>query len=161
MNIADEAVVSMHYTLKDDKGEVIDSSDGIEPLTFLQGAGNIIPGLEEALVGKKKGDKLKVSIPPEKGYGERDERLVQSIPKSQFQNADRMQVGMQFQIRSQGGPMVLTIVELKDSEVVVDGNSPLVGQTLHFDVEIMDVRAATEEEIAHGHVHGPGGHHHD
>jgi FKBP-type peptidyl-prolyl cis-trans isomerase SlyD len=86
---------------------------------------------------------------------------VQSIPKSQFQDADRLKAGMQFQIRSQGGPMVLTVVEVKDSEVVVDGNSPLAGQTLHFDVEITDVRAATEEELAHGHVHGPGGHHHD
>jgi FKBP-type peptidyl-prolyl cis-trans isomerase SlyD len=161
MNIADESVVSMHYTLKDDKGEVIDSSDGSEPLTYLQGAGNIIPGLEEALAGKKKGDKLHVTISPEKGYGERDERLVQSIPKSQFQDSGRLKVGMQFQIRSQGGPMVLTVVEVKDSEVVVDGNSPLAGQTLHFDVEITDVRAATEEELAHGHVHGPGGHHHD
>jgi FKBP-type peptidyl-prolyl cis-trans isomerase SlyD len=161
MNIADESVVSMHYTLKDDKGEVIDSSDGSEPLTYLQGAGNIIPGLEEALAGKKKGDKLHVTIPPEKGYGERDERLVQAIPKNQFQDADRVKAGMQFQIRSQGGPMVLTVVEVKDSEVVVDGNSALAGQTLHFDVEITDVRAATEEELAHGHVHGPGGHHHD
>lgn len=160
MNIADESVVSMHYTLKDDKGETIDSSDGGEPLTYLQGAGNIIPGLEEALMGKKKGDKLKVTIAPDKGYGERDERLVQSIPKAQFQNGDRLKPGMQFQIRSQGGPMVLTVVEVKDSEVVVDGNSPLAGQTLHFDVEITDVRAATEEEVAHGHVHGPGGHHH-
>jgi FKBP-type peptidyl-prolyl cis-trans isomerase SlyD len=161
MNIADEAVVSMHYTLKDDKGEVIDSSDGSEPLTYLQGASNIIPGLEEALAGKKKGDKLHVTVPPEKGYGERDERLVQAIPKNQFQDADRLKAGMQFQIRSQGGPMVLTVVEVKDSEVVVDGNSPLAGQTLHFDVEITDVRPATEEELAHGHVHGPGGHHHD
>jgi FKBP-type peptidyl-prolyl cis-trans isomerase SlyD len=161
MNIADESVVSMHYTLKDDKGEVIDSSDGSEPLTYLQGASNIIPGLEEALAGKKKGDKLHVTVPPEKGYGERDERLVQAIPKNQFQDADRLKAGMQFQIRSQGGPMVLTVVEVRDTEVVVDGNSPLAGQTLHFDVEITDVRAATEEELAHGHVHGPGGHHHD
>ncbi len=161
MTIADESVVSMHYTLKDDKGTVLDSSSGGEPLVYLQGSGNIIPGLEEALAGKKAGDKLQVTLPPEKGYGERDERLVQSIPKNQFQNADGMKVGMQFQINSQGGPMVLTVVELKDTEVVVDGNSPLAGQTLHFDVEVTDVRKATEEELAHGHVHGPGGHHHN
>lgn len=160
MTIADESVVSMHYTLKDDKGTVLDSSSGGEPLVYLQGSGNIIPGLEEALVGKKTGDKLKVSLSPDKGYGERDERLVQTIPKSQFQNADRMKVGMQFQINSQGGPMILTVVEIKENDLVVDGNSPLAGQTLHFDVEITDVRKATDEELEHGHVHGPGGHHH-
>ena len=160
MKIADESVVSMHYTLKDDKGETIDSSDGGEPLTFLQGAGNIIPGLEEALMGKAKGDKLKVSLTPDKGYGERDERMVQSIPKKQFQGAGDIKPGMQFQVNSQGGPMVLTVVEVKGDEVVVDGNSPLAGQNLHFDVEITDVRKASQEELDHGHVHGPGGHHH-
>jgi len=161
MKIADESVVTMHYTLKDDKGETLDSSVGGEPLAFLQGAGNIIPGLEEALMGKTTGDKLQVTLPPDKGYGERDERLIQSIPKNQFQNGDALKVGMQFQVNSQGGPMILTVVGLKDDDVVVDGNSPLAGQTLHFDVEITDVRKATEEELEHGHVHGPGGHHHD
>lgn len=160
MNVSEETVVSIHYTLKDDKGQVLDSSSGGEPLSYLHGAGNIIPGLEEALEGKTTGDKFKVTLPPEKGYGERDERLVQAIPKNQFQNADRLQPGMQFQINSQGGPMILTVVEVKDNEVVVDGNSPLAGATLHFDVEITEVRKATEEELEHGHVHGPGGHHH-
>lgn len=160
MNIAKDSVVSMHYTLKDDKGETVDSSDGREPLTFLQGAGNIIPGLEEALMGKTKGDKLKVSLPPEKGYGERDERLVQTIPKAQFQGAPTLKIGMQFQVNSQGGPMILTITGIKGDEVTVDGNSEMAGKTLHFDVEITDVRKASEEELQHGHVHGPGGHHH-
>lgn len=160
MKIADESVVTMHYTLKDDKGKTIDSSSGGEPLAYLQGAGNIIPGLEEALMGKVAGDKIQVTLPPEKGYGERDERLVQSIPKKQFQGAGEIKVGMQFQVNSQAGPMILTVVGVKGDEVVVDGNSPLAGQTLHFDVEITDVRAATSEELEHGHVHGPGGHHH-
>ncbi|NJM10027.1 MAG: peptidylprolyl isomerase, partial [Bdellovibrionaceae bacterium] len=93
MKIADESVVTMHYTLKDDKGEILDSSSGGEPLAFLQGAGNIIPGLEETLMGKTSGDKFKVTLSPDKGYGERDERLVQSIPKNQFQNGDALKVG--------------------------------------------------------------------
>jgi len=160
MNIADQSVVSMHYTLKDDKGDTVDSSAGREPLTFLQGAGNIIPGLEEALMGKKVGDKFKVSLPPEKGYGERDERLVQTIPKAQFQGAPTLQIGMQFQVNSPGGPMILTITGINGDQVTVDGNSEMAGKNLHFEIEITHVREASEEEIEHGHVHGPGGHHH-
>ena len=160
MNIANETVVSMHYTLKDDKGKVLDSSSGSDPLVYLHGASNIIPGLEEALIGKKTGDKLTVTVPPEKGYGQRDERMVQRIPKEQFPDPDRLKIGMQFQVNSNQGPMVLTVVGLEAKEVVVDGNPELAGQTLHFDVEITDVRKATSEELAHGHAHGPGGHHH-
>lgn len=160
MNIANETVVSMHYTLTDDQGGTVDTSAGREPLTFLQGAGNIIPGLEQALMGKKTGDKFKVSLTPDKGYGERDERLVQKIPRAQFQGAPSLQVGMQFQVNSHGGPMILTIVGIEGDEVTVDGNSEMAGKNLHFDIEITDVRKATQEEIDHGHVHGPGGHHH-
>lgn len=160
MNIANETVVSMHYTLKDDKGKVLDSSSGSDPLVYLHGASNIIPGLEEALIGKKVGDKLNVTVAPEKGYGQRDERMVQRIPKEQFPDPDRLKVGMQFQVNSNQGPMVLTVVGIEAKEVVVDGNPELAGQTLHFEVEITDVRKATSEELAHGHAHGPGGHHH-
>lgn len=160
MNIANETVVSMHYTLKDDKGKVLDSSSGSDPLVYLHGASNIIPGLEEALIGKKAGDKLNVTVAPEKGYGQRDERMVQRIPKEQFPDPDRLKVGMQFQVNSNQGPMVLTVVGIEAKEVVVDGNPELAGQTLHFEVEITDVRKATSEELAHGHAHGPGGHHH-
>lgn len=160
MNIANETVVSMHYTLKDDKGKVLDSSSGGEPLVYLHGASNIIPGLEEALNGKKTGDKLNVTVPPEKAYGQRDERMVQRIPKEQFPDPDRLKPGMQFQINSNQGPMVLTVTGIEASEVIVDGNPELAGLTLHFEVEITDVRKATAEELAHGHAHGPGGHHH-
>lgn len=160
MNIAAETVVSMHYTLKNDQGKVLDSSDGGEPLVYLHGAHNIIPGLEEALAGKTTGDKVNVTVPPEKGYGQRDERMVQKIPKTQFPDPDRLKVGMQFQVNSNNGPMILTVIGVTATEVTVDGNPELAGQTLHFEVEITDVRKATSEELAHGHAHGPGGHHH-
>lgn len=160
MKIANETVVSMHYTLTDDEGATVDSSAGREPLTFLQGAGNIIRGLEEALLGKVAGDKFKVSLTPEKGYGQRDERLVQAIPKNQFQGAPELKEGMQFQVNTQSGPMIFTIVGFKGDDVVVDGNSEMAGKNLHFEIEITNVRQATQEEVSHGHVHGPGGHHH-
>jgi FKBP-type peptidyl-prolyl cis-trans isomerase SlyD len=160
MNIANQTVVSLHYTLTDDKGKVLDSSSGGDPLVYLHGASNIIPGLEEALTGKKTGDKLKVSVPPEKAYGQRDERMVQRIPKDQFPDPDRLKPGMQFQVNSNQGPMILTVTGVEKGEVIVDGNPELAGLTLHFDVEITDVRKATAEEIQHGHAHGPGGHHH-
>ncbi len=160
MNIANQTVVTMHYTLTDDKGKVLDSSSGGDPLVYLHGASNIIPGLEEALTGKKSGDKIKVTVPPEKGYGQRDERMVQRIPKEQFPDPDRLKVGMQFQVNSNQGPMILTVIGIEKGEIVVDGNPELAGQTLHFEVEITDVRQATAEELQHGHAHGPGGHHH-
>lgn len=161
MNIADETVASFHYTLKNDAGEVLDSSSGAEPLTYLHGTGNIIPGLENALVGKKAGDKLQVTIPPDQAYGERNDKLVQRIPKDQFPEPDRLAAGMRFQINGPNGPMILQVMEVTANEVVVDGNPELAGQTLHFDVEITEVRKATDEELEHGHVHGAGGHHHD
>ena len=160
MNIAKETVVSIHYTLKDDKGKVIDSSSGGDPLVYLHGASNIIPGLEDALTGKKLGDKLNVTVPPEKAYGQRDERMVQKIPKSQFPDPDRLKPGMQFQVNSNQGPMILTVMGIEGDNIVVDGNPELAGQTLHFEVEVTDVRKATAEELQHGHAHGPGGHHH-
>ncbi len=160
MDIAKDKVVSLHYTLKDTQGKVLDSSSGGEPLVYLHGASNIIPGLEEALTGKKLGDKLQITVTPDKAYGERDERMVQTIPKSQFPNPEKIQMGMRFQVNSNHGPVVLTVIDIKENDVVVDGNAELAGQTLHFDVEITDVRSATEEEMAHGHAHGPGGHHH-
>jgi FKBP-type peptidyl-prolyl cis-trans isomerase SlyD len=160
MNISEESVVSIHYTLKDDGGQVLDSSSDGEPLVYLHGAGNIIPGLEAALEGKAKGAKFNVTIPPEQAYGPRNENLVQRIPKDQFPDPSRLQKGMRFQINGPQGPMILTVQDVTPTEVVVDGNPELAGQTLHFEVEITDVRKATEEELEHGHVHGPGGHHH-
>ncbi|MBX3020061.1 MAG: peptidylprolyl isomerase [Bdellovibrionales bacterium] len=161
MNIGAETVVSIHYTLKNDAGEVLDSSDGGEPLVYLHGSGNIIPGLENALTGKASGATLKVTVPPDQAYGQRNENLVQRIPKNQFPDPNKVEAGMRFQVNGPHGPMVLLVQEVTPTEVVVDGNPELAGQTLHFDVQITDVRKATAEELSHGHVHGPGGHHHD
>jgi FKBP-type peptidyl-prolyl cis-trans isomerase SlyD len=160
MKIADESVVSIHYTLKNDAGKELDSSVGGEPLEYLQGFGNIIPGLEAALIGKSLGDKFKVSVPPDQAYGERNEKLVQRIPKDQFPDPARLKPDMQFQINGPNGPMILSVLEVTDTEVVVDGNPELAGQTLNFEVEVTGVREATAEELEHGHVHGPHGHHH-
>lgn len=160
MQIAQDSVVSIHYTLTSDAGEVIDSSSGGDVLVFLQGHGNLIPGLERELEGKQAGAKFKVRIAPADGYGESDESLIQDVPRAAFQGVDDIQVGMQFQAQSNHGPRTVTITKVADDAITVDGNHPLAGQHLNFEVEVTDVRAATEEELAHGHVHGPGGHHH-
>ncbi len=153
MKIAKDHVVSIHYTLTDDKGTTLDSSIGADPLTYLHGLGHIIPGLENALSGKEKGDKFEITIKPEDAYGPRVEEMVQSVPKTEFQDVDQIQVGMQFQVDTEQGPMVLTVIEVKDNDLVLDGNHPLAGVTLNFDVEVSTVRAATAEELDHGHVH--------
>jgi FKBP-type peptidyl-prolyl cis-trans isomerase SlyD len=160
MQIAQDSVVSIHYILTSDTGEVIDSSSGNEPLVYLQGRGNLIPGLERELQDKKVGDKLKVRIAPADGYGESDDSLVQDVPRAAFGGVEDIQVGMQFQAQSNHGPRTVTITKVAADAITVDGNHPLAGQHLNFAVEITDVRAATEEELSHGHVHGPGGHHH-
>jgi FKBP-type peptidyl-prolyl cis-trans isomerase SlyD len=160
MQIAQDSVVSIHYTLTSDSGEVIDSSSGADPLTYLQGHGNLIPGLERELEGKKSGEKLSVRIAPADGYGEMDDTLVQDVPRAAFAGAPEIQVGMQFQAQSNHGPRTVTVTKVETDVITVDGNHPLAGKHLNFAVEIIDVRAASEEELAHGHVHGPGGHHH-
>jgi len=160
MQIAKDAVVHIHYTLKNDAGEVLDSSSGAEPLAFLQGHGNLIAGLENALEGKRVGDKLNVSIPADQGYGVRDEALVQDVPRSAFEGIPKIEVGMQFHADSNHGPRMVTVMKVSKDTITVDGNHPLADQTLHFAVEIVEVRAATHEELSHGHVHGAGGHHH-
>ena len=161
MKIEKDMVVSIHYTLTDNDGNQLDSSQGQEPLVYLQGHQNIIPGLEDQLEGKTTGDKLTATIAPADAYGEVNAELVQEVPRNQFQDPDTLQVGMQFQVGTEAGPMLLAITALTDDTVTVDGNHPLAGVTLNFDVEVVEVRAASDEEIAHGHVHGPGGHHHD
>lgn len=160
MQIAQDAVVSIHYTLTNDKGETLDSSAGGEPLAYLHGNGNLIPGLENALTGKQAGDKLTVKVAPADGYGEYDKELVQRVPRRSFRGISDVSVGMQFQVQSGGGARTVTVTHIAGDMVTVDGNHALAGQNLNFEIEITDVRAATEEELAHGHVHGPGGHHH-
>lgn len=160
MEIANQRVVYIHYTLTNDAGEVLDSSRGAEPLAYLQGGGNIIPGLENALVGKTAGDKLVVKVAAAEGYGERNEQLVQNVPRRAFQGIKDIQPGMSFTAQGNGGPMRVVVTRVIGDMVTVDGNHPLAGENLTFDVEITEVRAATEEELSHGHVHGAGGHHH-
>lgn len=156
MQITKNTVASIHYTLRDGDGNILDTSSGREPLTYLQGAGNLIAGMEEGLEGKQKGDKFKLKIAPEKGYGEKDDSLVQKVPRSAFGNQN-IEKGMKFQT-NQGH--VVTVTETGLESITVDANHPLAGVELHFDVEVTEVRNATSEEISHGHVHGPGGHHH-
>ncbi|MFO8044429.1 MAG: peptidylprolyl isomerase [Halomonas sp.] len=160
MLIAQNSVVAFHYTLTNETGEVLDSSEGREPLTYLHGAGNIIPGLEKELEGRQAGDKLSAVVAPGEGYGEKQEQLVQEVPRDAFQGVEGIEPGMQFQAQTQGGPLMVTVTSVEGDTVTVDGNHPLAGQTLNFAVEIASVREASEEEIEHGHVHGEGGHQH-
>ena len=160
MQIADQTVASFHYNLTNDAGEVVDSSRGREPLVYLQGAGNIVPGLESAMEGRRSGERFTVDVAPEEGYGLRHEQLVQDVPRSAFQGVDAIEAGMSFQASTPQGTHSVTVTRVTDDTITVDGNHPLAGQTLHFDIEVTQVRAASAEELAHGHVHGPGGHHH-
>ena len=160
MQIANNVVAHIEYTLTDDNGEILDSSVGSDPLVYLHGAGNIIPGLEAALEGKKAGDSFKISILPIEGYGERNDSLLQEVPRQMFQGVDQIDAGMQFHAQTDYGMQVVTVVSVDNDNVTVDANHPLAGQTLHFDVKVLDVRAASQEELDHGHVHGAGGHHH-
>jgi FKBP-type peptidyl-prolyl cis-trans isomerase SlyD len=161
MQVAADKVVTIHYTLKNAEGQVLDSSEGGDPLAYIHGGGNIIPGLEEALEGKSAGDKLQVEVQPDKAYGHHDPELIQNVPKRAFQGVGQVQAGMRFTAQTEQGPRQVVVTRVVGDMVTVDGNHPLAGQTLSFAVEIAEVRDASEEEIAHGHVHGPGGHHHD
>jgi len=161
MQITKDKVVSIDYTLTDPQGRVLDSSEGRQPLSYLQGTGSIIPGLERELEGRSAGERLQVTIEPADAYGERDERLVQAIPREAFGGIDNIQVGMQFQAQSPTGQRaIVRVVDVADDEITVDANHPLAGVALTFDVTVRDVRDATAEELAHGHVHGPDGHAH-
>jgi len=160
MNISNNCVVSIHYTLTNSEGTVIDSSEGQEPLAYLHGAGNIIPGLEKALVGKVVGDKFNVSIPAAEAYGVRDDSMVQELPSNMFSGIDQIEVGMEFHAETEQGLQVVTVTKVEGDTVTIDGNHPLAGVDLTFAVEVAEIRQATEEELAHGHAHGAGGHHH-
>ena len=156
MQITKNKVAAIHYTLRDNDGTIIDSSEGRDPLHYLHGAGNLIVGMEEGLEGKSKGDKLNLKISPSKGYGEKDQSLVQKVPRTAFGDQE-IKPGMRFST-NQGG--VVTVTHVGIDGVTVDANHPLAGVELNFAVEVVDVRDASKEEITHGHVHGPGGHHH-
>ncbi|PXF29199.1 peptidylprolyl isomerase [Pokkaliibacter plantistimulans] len=156
MQISKHSVVSIHYTLRNDAGEELDSSVGGQPLNYIQGMGNLISGLEEALEGRQAGEKLNVTVPAEKAYGEREDQLVQQVPLTAFGGVENIEPGMRFHAETDHGPHVVVVLEVDDEHVVVDGNHPLAGETLHFEVEITEVREASQDELSHGHVHGPG-----
>ncbi|MCQ8877968.1 peptidylprolyl isomerase [Pseudoalteromonas shioyasakiensis] len=156
MIIAPNKVVKMHYSVTDSDNNSIDNSFDGEPLIFIVGTGYLIPGLEDALQGKQAGDTLSVTVEPENGYGERHDELMQAVPKSMFEGME-IEVGMQFRATTDDGDQSVMIIDIQDEEVIVDGNNPLAGITLKFDVEVLEVRDATADELAHGHVHGEGG----
>lgn len=161
MQIAGNCVVSIHYTLTSTEGEILDTSDGRDPLVYLHGADNIIPGLESALLGKSAGDSVETTVQPEDGYGPVNEEMIQTVPRDAFGGVDKIEPGMEFEASDEeGGQQMIVVTAVGENEVTVDGNHPLAGQVLNFAVSVEDVRAATEEEIAHGHAHGPEGHHH-
>ena len=154
MQISDKHVVSMNYTLKDDQGTVLDTSENREPLQFIVGAGMIIPGLEKELQGREEGDTLSVTLEPKECYGEYDPTQMIDVSKSQVQEGLEINAGMQVQAQNPDGQVqILTIKDVKDDTVTLDANHPLAGQILHFDVQIDDVRKATDEELEHGHIH--------
>ena len=159
MSITQDQVVSIHYTLKDDAGEILDSSPEGKPLAYLHGHGNLIPGLERELTGKRAGDKLQVTVSPADGYGEYDQALVQRVPRRTLKGLANLTVGMHLQAQTGHAARAVTVTQIAGDLVTLDGNHPLAGKSLHFQVEVAEVRAATEAELSHGHVHGPGDHH--
>ena len=149
--------VEIHYTLTNDAGETVDSSQGEAPLPYIHGMENLVPGLEKELEGKKVGDKIKTSIAPADGYGDRNPELTQAVPRDVFQFDGDIEVGMRFEAEAEHGIELVTVIAVDDEVVTIDANHPLAGETLNFDVEIMSIREATSEELEHGHVHGEGG----
>ena len=162
MQIAPNTVASLAYVLTNTQGETLDQADTQQPFVYMHGAHNIIPGLENALTGKQAGDTLEVTIPPEQAYGLKDDSLMQEVPRSMFAGVEEEQIipGAEFHAQTNAGMQTIVITAVNGDTITIDGNHPLAGQTLHFDVTVLDVRAATKDEICHGHAHGPGGHHH-
>ena len=156
MKITEKCAVSIHYRLSDAKGQLVESSFEGEPMQYLHGAENMIPGLEAALEGKEQGDVLDVTVDAEQGYGAYHDGLCQEVPLSAFGDIEDIVPGMRFIAETEMGQRPVQVTEVKDDVVIVDGNHPLAGQTLSFNVEVLEVRTATEEEVAHGHIHAAG-----
>jgi len=159
MKIDDKKAVAIEFTLKDEAGEVLETSAGKDPLWYLQGQGNLVPGLEKALLGREVGETVDVTLPPAEGYGERDEKEVRNVPLRKFK-APRIQVGGRYQIQAGDGQRVVIVKAVNGDYALVDGNHPLAGKSLHFICKVVEVRDASEDEQQHGHVHGPEGHGH-
>ena len=159
MKIENGKVGLIEYTLTNAEGETMDASNG-NPLAYLQGHGNLIPGLEKALEGKEINAKFTTTVPAAEAYGERMDALVQTVSKEMFQGVEELEVGMRFEAQSEQGMHSVEITSIEGDQVTVDGNHPLAGLDLTFEVEVVGVRDATEEEVEHGHAHGEGGHQH-
>ncbi len=160
MSIAKDKVVSIHYTLRNDDQHILDSSEGRDPLAYIHGYGYLIPGLEVELNGKTVGDKFVSTVKPEDGYGLRDDKLVHKVKRANFKGEGDVTPGMQVRVETNDGPKIAVVKNVSGEQVTLDLNHPLAGINLNFEVEVIDVRDATAEELDHGHVHGPGGHHH-
>jgi FKBP-type peptidyl-prolyl cis-trans isomerase SlyD len=160
MKVESDKVVSIDYTLRNDGGDILDQSSPDAPLAYLHGHGNLIEGLESALLDKDEGDQLTATIAPAEAYGEYDATLVEAVPRAMFQGVDKVEVGMQFQTQMGQGVQIVTVKDVDDETVTIDANHALAGETLHFEVTVKGIREASEEELDHGHVHGPDGHHH-
>jgi len=158
MQIADNTVAELNYKLTID-GELIDESDEGHPLAYIHGNGNLIPGMENALTGKSTGDKFSLMLEPKDAYGEYDDALFTKVDRSELSEIDNLEVGLQLEAEFPEGTQAATVKAIDGDEVSIDGNHPLAGETLNFEVEVVGVRAATQEELAHGHPHGPGGAH--
>lgn len=159
MSIQKDKVAIIEYTLTNEHGEQIDASNG-NPLAYLHGHNNLIPGLEAELEGKVVGDKFSITVPADQAYGERVDALVQTVPSNMFQGVEDLEVGMRFEAQSEQGMHSVEITNIEGDQITVDGNHPLAGLSLTFDVEVVGLREATEDELDHGHAHGPGGVHH-
>ena len=160
MNISNGSVVLFDYTLTDDEKDIIDSSKDGGPLAYLHGEGQIVKGLEKAMEGRKAGDSFSITVAPEEAYGIYDPSKIATVPADQIEGGDELEEGMQLEASNDEGEQIVVVTKIEGDKVTLDGNHPLAGMTLHFDITIREVREATAEEIEHGHVHGPGGHHH-
>jgi FKBP-type peptidyl-prolyl cis-trans isomerase SlyD len=157
MKISDNKVVVLHYAVSDSEDTLIDSSYDHSPLSVIQGSHYLIPGLEVALEGHEAGDKFEVSVDAENAYGQREDGFVQTVPKAMFGGIEDLDVGSQLRATTDEGEQTVIVIDVQDDEITVDGNHPLAGIDLKFDVEVLEVRDATAEELEHGHVHGEGG----
>lgn len=160
MQVSAGQVVSFHYVLREDNGEELESSAGNHPMTYLHGQGGLLPGLEKALEGKAQGESFSVTLEPADAFGERQADSERRVPISHLQGSRKWQPGMMAVIHTEAGHQQVTVLKVGHTMATVDLNHPMAGKSLIFDIEITEVRTATEEELAHGHAHGPGGHHH-
>lgn len=157
MQISNKLVGIIHYTLSDDDGQVIDSSAGEAPLEYLQGFQNLVPGLEAELEGKKVGDKFKTTVSPEQGYGEVDPKLIQELPIDSFGGVEKVEVGMEFHAETEDGMQTVEVIAVEEDTVTINGNHPLAGLNLNFEVEVVGIREASSDELEHGHIHSAEG----